>query len=82
MLQIVAIAVVEGEADEAAAEIALGQPPMHLVERDDVGVGAPQPGEHVVEKLRRDFEQPVRLERVARAAAAHDAASGSRRRRR
>ena len=52
MLQIVAIAVVEGEADEAAAEVALGQPPVHLVERDDVDVGAPQPAQHVVEELR------------------------------
>ena len=64
VLQIVAIAVVEGEADEAAAEIALGHSPVHLVERDDVDVGAPQSRQHVVEELRRDFQQPVRLERV------------------
>ncbi len=82
VLQIVAIAVVEGEADEAAAEIALDQPPVHLVERDEIDAASAAAAEHVFEETRRHLEQPVRLERVARAAAARDAASGSRRRRR
>ena len=41
-LQSVAIAVVEGEADEAAGKIALGQAAVHLVEADQIDAGAAQ----------------------------------------
>ena len=71
-LQRVAIAVVDGQADEAPAEVAFGQAAVHLVEADEVEARAAQVADHVVEKARRHFEQPVRLEPVGAAAAARD----------
>ena len=68
--QIVAIAVVEREADEAAAEILLLEPAVHFVERDDIDVRAAQAADHVLEKFGRDLQQPVRLKRI-RARRAH-----------
>jgi len=62
VLSVVAIAVVKREAHETAAEVLFIEPAMHLVERDDVKVRAPQLANHVFEELRRDFEQSVRLE--------------------
>ena len=67
---VVAIAVVEREAYEAAAEILFLQPAMRLVERDNVDVRAAQFADHVFEELRRNLEQAVRLERI-RARRAH-----------
>ena len=61
---VVAIAVVEGEAGEAAREVALAHPPVHLVERDDVDVELADMVERRAQEVRRDFEVPVRLERV------------------
>ena len=63
-LLVVAIAVVEGEAGEAAAEIALGQPAVHLVERDDVDSLAAQPFDRVQQERRRDLEALVGRERA------------------
>ncbi len=65
ILQEVAIAVVEGDADEAALEIALHQAAIHLVERDDVEVGTLQAPDHGRKKARRHLEQTVRLEGAA-----------------
>ena len=64
VLQDVAIAVVEGEADEAAAKIARGQAAVHLVERDHVDARAAQQLDHAGQKPRRDFKEPIGLEAV------------------
>ena len=63
-MQRVAIAVVDGNADEPAAEVALHQAPMHLVEADEIEPRAPQIAQHVLEEIRRHLEQPVGLEPV------------------
>jgi hypothetical protein len=60
----VAIAVVEGEADEAPLEIALRHAAVHLVEADEVDVGAAQKLDHAGEEARRDLEQAIGLEAV------------------
>jgi len=62
ILQVVAVAVVEGEADEFAPEDPLSEAPAHLVEGDEVDVGAAQAHDHVFQKGRRHFEQVVGLE--------------------
>ena len=67
---VVAIAVVEREAYEAAAEILFLEAAMRLVERNNVDVRAAQFADHVFEELRRNLEQAVRLERL-RARRAH-----------
>jgi hypothetical protein len=61
---VVAIAVVERDAGEAAGEIALDQPAMHLVERDDLDLLLAQQGEGLLEEFGRDLEQAVGLELV------------------
>ena len=63
-LQRVAITVVDRDCDEAARKIALDQPAMHLVEADEIDIAAAQVAQHVVEKLRRDLKQPVRLKQL------------------
>ncbi len=60
----VAIAVVEGQAHEAALEIVLGQAPVHLVEADDIDARAAQQFHHPGEKARRDLKQPIGLEQI------------------
>src|SRR5262249_15598611 len=60
----IAVAVVDGDADEAPREVAFGEPPVHLVEADQVEVGAPDEADHVIEEARRDLEQAVGLEAV------------------
>ena len=64
MLEIVAIAVVEGETHEAPAEIALGHAAVHLVEADDVDARAAQELDHAGEEARRDFQEPIGLEAI------------------
>ena len=64
MLKRVAITVVEGDADEAAAEIALGHAAVHLVEADGVNVRSAQQLDHAAEKPRRDFEDAIGLEAI------------------
>ncbi len=63
-MQRIAVAVVEGEAHEAAAEIAFGHAAVHLVECDHVDARAAQELDHAVKEARRDFEKPVGLEAV------------------
>ena len=60
----IAIAVVEGEDDEAAPEIAFREAPVGLVERYDLIVGDADGSQQVVEEFRRDFEVQIRLEPV------------------
>ena len=47
----VLVAVVEGDADEAALEILADEAPVHLVERDDVDAGARQPPQQPFEEF-------------------------------
>ena len=63
-MQGVAVAVVEGEANEAAGEIALAQAAMHLVEADQVQIGTAQILDHAGEEARRDLKQAIGLEAV------------------
>src|SRR5262249_12831012 len=44
--QVVAVSIVEGEGNEAAAESPADEPAVHLVETDDLDVGTAQPGHH------------------------------------
>ena len=62
MIEIVAIAVIEGERDEEAARFGIGQPGQRLVERDDVVALGPDQGQRPIEKIGRDLQQPVRME--------------------
>ena len=61
----VAIAVIEGHADETPLEAAAHHALMHLVERDEFAPRAPQPLEQALEEFGRHFEQMVRLKAVA-----------------
>ena len=61
----VLVAVVEGEADEAALEVAGDEAAVHLVERDDIDAGALELAQQPLEELRRHLQQPVGLEGVA-----------------
>src|SRR4029079_3538621 len=62
--QEILIAVVEGETDETPREIALNVAPMHFVERHHVNARTREPPQHAIEKLRRNLQKPVRLERL------------------
>ena len=55
-IAVVAIAVVEGEAGEAAREVALAHPPVHFVEGDDVDVEAADVLERRAQEVGRDFQ--------------------------
>ena len=57
---VVAIAVIEGDAGEAAAEVAFGQSAVHLVERDDVDRLAAQPLDRLQQEFGRNLEPLVR----------------------
>src|SRR6266446_5640862 len=61
-LQGVAVAVVNGDADEAPLKVALDEATMHLVEADEIEPCLAQIAYHVFEEARRHFEQPVGLE--------------------
>ncbi len=67
MLQVVAVAVVEGEGDKSPAEILLRKSAMHLVETDELDAPLLQPDDHPLEKPRFHFQEPVGLESPARA---------------
>src|SRR5262249_22115095 len=60
-LQGIAIAVVDGDADKTASKVALDQAAMHLVKADEIELAAAQLGQHLVEEIWRDLEQPVWL---------------------
>ena len=62
---VVAVAVVERDAREAAAKIPFEHAAIHLVERDEVDPRAAQMPHHPFEKARRDLEQAIGLEPVA-----------------
>ena len=64
-IPVIAIAVVESEAGEAARKIADDQPPMHLVDADDVDAAAAQVRQRRAQEIRRDFEMTIGLERAA-----------------
>ena len=63
-MQRVAIAVVDGHADETPRDLPFGQAAVHFVEADEVEVRAVQVAHHVLEKARRHFQQSVRLKPV------------------
>jgi len=65
IFEIVAIAVVEGEADEAPLVLLL-EPPHRLVDRHHVEAGLLHLVEHGVEEIGGDFEDAVRRERLGR----------------
>ena len=62
MFERVAVAVVEGDGDEAALAGGAVEPPPGLVHGNDVDIGLAERGEHRIEKGRRDFETTLRLE--------------------
>ena len=62
VFEVVAVAVIEGEADEGLAVVALGQAEMRLVERDDLEAGGAHLGDHLLEEIRRHLQDAVRLE--------------------
>ena len=64
VFEIVAVAVIEREADEGLAMLALDQAEMRLVERDDLEAGGSHLADHLLEKIRRHLQDAVRLEAV------------------
>ena len=62
VIPVVAVAVVERQAGEAPRKITLHQPPMHLVQSDDIDVLAAQVGKRGAQEVRRDFKMMVGLE--------------------
>ncbi len=63
-LQRVTVAVVDRHRDKTPPQVALHEPPVHLLQADEVDAGTPQPGDDIVEKARAHFEQPVGLEAI------------------
>src|SRR5258708_8208405 len=63
-LQRVAVAVIDGHADEPPLEIRLDQAAMHLVKADEVELPASQLPDNVFEKARRYLQDLVGLEPV------------------
>jgi hypothetical protein len=66
-IPVIAIAVIEAEAGETAREIAIGQPPMHLIHGDDVDAARSQVREHRAQECGRDLQMTVGLEGVVAA---------------
>ena len=64
MVEHIAVAIVEGDGDEAALGRPTVEPPPRLVHGDDVDTGALERVEHRIEKVRRDFQAAERLERL------------------
>ena len=62
VLEIVAVAVVERDADETFLEIPLGHAAVHFIERNEIGARAPQAPDNFLEERRGHFKQPVGLE--------------------
>src|SRR6202008_1866718 len=60
----VAIAVVDGDADEAAPEIAFGQAAMHLVEPDNIESRVLELPDQALEEAGRHLEEAIGLEPV------------------
>ena len=61
-LLVVAVAVIEGDADEPPRKIALDHAPVHFVQRDDVDPCGLEPLQDRSQILRRHFEEAVGLE--------------------
>ena len=65
VVAVVAIAVVEGEAGEAAREVALNHPAMRFIHRYDIDVERADMRQHLAQEIGRDFEMTVGLEQAA-----------------